>query len=183
MNASIMKEFNEYCNTTSSKVGITLVGILELVMGIFALSMGGTAAALIGMFFSGMGMMMLWLSFTSGKNQKKFIEQLEQEGKLGIVLKDFSSATFCLNGNLKLGAYYVYCKNSRPVSYEQIGNAYQQINKTNGAETNRFLILKDGQGRQIATAKLQLKGKSDQELGAVMAYLKQRNPGVYLGCR
>ena len=98
-----------------------------------------------------------------------------------MVLKDFSTAAVFLKGNLKLGTYYVYCKNSRPVRYEQIDKAYQQVNKRNGAETNRFLILQDGQGKQLASANLQLKGKSDHELSVILGYLKQKNPGIHLG--
>lgn len=183
MNEHIMKEFNEYCNTTVSKVTFVLIGILELAISIFAFTTEEIAGILFGLFLAATGVMMLWFGLTSGKNQKKFVEQLQSNGELETVLNDFVSASNCLNGNLKLGAYYVYCKNSRPVCYEQLGKAYQQVNKRNGAETNRFLILQDKQGRQIASANLQLKGKSDQELAAILGYLKQRNPGMQLGYR
>lgn len=179
MNQNLLKDFRNYCHTASTAALLLGLGILMLVIGMICLVNGGI---LVGVLILAGAVILLWSQISSSRRTKAYIQQLEESGRLDIVLQDFSRAQKYLDDNMRFGRQ-LYCKNCLPVTYDRIGKAYQQIKRRNFVETNRFLILLDTNGKQIASVTLKLKGKSDQELTMVMAKLKTLNPQIHLGYR
>lgn len=183
MNEQMEKEFIQYCNTTGSKVFLAVLGLFMFFMGGLCLVTAEGLMMLMSLLFIGVGGILIWSIFSGNKRQKEFLAYLNSSGQKELLVQDFHQAVTYLNGELKLGTHCIYCKNCQPRGYEEIKKAYQQINKRNGMESTRYLILEDGSGRQLASASLKLKGKSDEELNVILGYLKMRNPGIHLGYR
>lgn len=181
MNEQMEKEFIQYCNTTGSKVFLAVLGLFMFFMGGLCLVTAEGLMMLMSLLFIGVGGILIWSIFSGNKRQKEFVAYLNTSGQKEMLVQDFHQAVTYLSGNLKLGTHCIYCKNCQPRGYGEIKKAYQQINRTNGAETNRFLILEDGCGKQLASVSMKLKGKSDEELSVILGYLKARNPGIHLG--
>lgn len=172
-------EFLKYYNATGSTALLLVLGTIFLGFGIFACIIA--PSPLIILFFMGMGIFMIGTAISISRKSKAYIRGIEQSGEMNIIVADFAQAAPQFSGNMKLGSRYVFCKNSRPVRYQQIHKAYQQVNKSNGMETNRFLILEDAGGRVLGSVALRLKGRSDDNLAYVMSYLKSNNPFLQLG--
>ena len=181
MNTNLLKEFNKFCNTTASKIKFALLGIACLVIGILTIHDQVSAVPYFTFGCIACCVLMFGVILFRTVKQKRYVGQLEQNGELEAVLQDFVNADSFINGKLKMGVRNVYCKNCRPVSYYEIGKVYQHIKKTNGVETDRFLVLEDDEGKRIARVAIKLAGKADMDVAMIMTRMKHENPEIYLG--
>lgn len=115
---------------------------------------------------------------------KKFLEKLKTDGIEGEVEADFAAAESALNGKLRLGAKYIYRKNRyKLVTYDEIAQVYQYIHKTNFAEDKRELRYKNTDGKTRTLCKLELRGKSDDDVKNILSAILKKNPTVKIGYR
>lgn len=112
----------------------------------------------------------------------KKIKEIEQRGELPLVLHDFEMAETAFNDALRMGQTYMLGKGTGGIfTYNDIVQIYQYIHKTNGLEDSRMIKVKTSDGKTHDLCKLPLRGKGDDELSQVFAYVKGKNEKIYLG--
>lgn len=183
MDTNLLKEFNKFCNTTAFKIKFALLGIACLVIGFLTIHDQNTEVPYFTFGCIACCILMFGVILFKTVKQKRYVAQLEHNGKMEAVLQDFADAAPYFDGKMKLGRLHVYCKNNCPVSYDEIGKVYQHVKKTNGVETDRFLVLEDDAEKRISRVKMKLAGKADMEVAIIMSCLKNENPRIHLGYR
>lgn len=112
----------------------------------------------------------------------KKVNEIEQRGELPLVLHDFEVAGTAFKDSLKLGQMYMFGKENGGIfAYNDVIQIYQYIHKTNGLEDSRMIKVKTSDGKIHYLCRLPLRGKGDDELRQVFAYIKSKNEKIYLG--
>ncbi len=129
-----------------------------------------------------MGGLLMAVYFVSLSKLNKNIAKIEMNNGLEILLNDFENAGRAFNDRVVLGDVFIIGKNTGViVSYGEITRIYQYIHSTNGVEDTRMLKANLAEGRTVDLCALQLRGKSDDELNQVCAYICSKNPDVRVG--
>ncbi len=110
------------------------------------------------------------------------IDEFEKQGTLHVILHDFETAGTAFKDSLRLGQNYLFGKETGNIfTYNDIVQMYQYIHKTNLIEDTRILKVKTSAGKTLDLCKLPLRGKGDDELSQVFAYVKGKNENIYIG--
>lgn len=115
-------------------------------------------------------------------NLSSAIETFETDEKLSDVLEEFENSQDVFHNALRVGAEYMFGKEMGTIiKYKDISNIYQYVHKTNLVEDKREIRVVKVNGEEIKLCKLSLKGKSDNELKALMIYILEKNPKIQIG--
>lgn len=113
---------------------------------------------------------------------QRYVDALEKNGELGMVLYDFQTSHPLVKDKVRLGARYVYGRGCRrAVSYSDITKVYQYTHSTYFIEDQRSLQYVNAKKRTKKLCSLQLNGKSDRDVAVIMGFIRQQNPSVHLG--
>ena len=114
---------------------------------------------------------------TMGKMKK-----LAEDPNLPAMEQDFRMAQPLRKGKVRFGRYWIFVKSRRaPVMYAEIRQVYQFIQRTNFIESARTLRYVDTKGRTKDLCKLDLRGKSDEEVRQMVQLILTKNPNVKVG--
>lgn len=115
-------------------------------------------------------------------NLSSTIETFVTDEKLPEVLEEFENSQSVLNNALSVGTEYMFGKGMGTIiKYKDISNIYQYVHKTNLVEDKREIRVVKVNGEEIKLCKLSLKGKSDNELKALMIFILEKNPKIKIG--
>lgn len=160
---------------------IFLIGILaSVVLTIIFLPMGLPLlmVALIGRLF-------VWASSAGISYRRKTLiaclKEAEQRGELNALWNDYRNAEGYLG--MKLGQRYIVSFNTGVVvRYDEIRNVHQYVHKTNLIEDGRELRAIKTDGETVTLTGLELRGKADEHVQKVIAFLMMKNPSITVGC-
>lgn len=112
---------------------------------------------------------------------KKFYADIESKGMLPYIEADFEKA-FPVRNNIYLGNNWIYVKGKeRLLSYADITQVYQYIHKTNFVENERALKYVDKNGKHRVLCKIDLRGKSDEDVRKIVSFILSKNPNIKIG--
>lgn len=124
----------------------------------------------------------LLLSLIPAWKDRKFFRSLEGGNQLEQVAADFTAAVSMRKNRIRFGRRWIFCKGKcRLVRYEDIRQIYQYVHRTNFMEDDRALKYVDSNGKTRVLCKLELQGKSDEELHKMADLILSKNPGVKIG--
>ena len=129
-------------------------------------------------------LVILGLSLIPQYKSKKFYEKLEKHGDLPQVVADFEGAVAMRKNTVRFGEHWVFMKGKEKLlAYEDIRQVYQYIHKSNFIENERALKYVNSKGKAKVLCKLELRGKSDEELAKMVAIILSKNPELKVGYR
>lgn len=112
------------------------------------------------------------------------LKKLEENPLLPQMETDFRSAFPMRKDTVRFGQYWIFSRSSKKViNYSDITRVYQNIHKTNFIEDSRSIMFVDQNGKPRELCKLELRGKSDEEVKQIFMIILQKNPNVALGYR
>lgn len=170
------KTLEKYLRPSSA---LTVIGVILLAFGIV---IGAAGAVLVLLLELVVGALLLWVGLSPVKTLKKQLEELETQGRLPGVIREFESGKQFLKDKLRLGPTYILGKKSGVVlTYDQVKKIYQHVHRTNFVEDRREIRVETTEGKIISLCPLPLKGKGDEELVRIISVIKTMNPGVHIG--
>ncbi len=129
-------------------------------------------------------LVILGLSLLPWYKSKKFYADIETSGSLPKIEADFDGAVPVLKNKVRLGNSWIFVKGKeRLLGYEDITQVYQYIHRTNFIENERALKYVDKKGKHRVLCKLELRGKSDEEVHKIVLFILSKNPNVKIGYR
>ena len=85
-------------------------------------------------------------------------------------------------GRILFGNNWIYKKGTaRVITYSEIVQVYQFVQKTNFIESERMLKYVDTKGKTRTLCDLELRGRSDEELKQIIGMIYIKNPGIKVG--
>ncbi len=122
-----------------------------------------------------LSMIPLWRS-------SRFFKSLEEQGIAAAVEADFAKAQPMRKGRILFGNNWIYKKGTaRVITYSEIVQVYQFVQKTNFIESERMLKYVDTKGKTRTLCDLELRGRSDEELKQIIGMIYIKNPGIKVG--
>ena len=161
--------------------GAMIAAIIFLGFGLCGLIFGGDSSgfALFPLAL-GIGWLLKW--YFGFNRASKCINELISDGSITSVLSDFQNGKHCLNDNIIVGENYLIGKKSSCVlSYSEITRLYQFVHKTNFVEDQRKLQAVTTSGKTYSLARLELKGRSNEELNTLLVEILSRNAAIKVG--
>ncbi|MBQ9762487.1 MAG: hypothetical protein IJV82_05345 [Oscillospiraceae bacterium] len=113
----------------------------------------------------------------------KYLKKLESDSRFPQIQEDFARSFPMFNDTLRFGNTWIFRKGKKILTYADIRQVYQHIQKTNFIESERRLVYVNRNGKIDTLCNLQLRGKSDEELMKAIALIHSKNPGVKIGYR
>ena len=108
-------------------------------------------------------------------------KQLAQQGKLDLMLEDYSTSEKHIGGNLMVGKYYLFGKGAlRVVAYSDIAHLYM-CNAERKGKLARDLQCEDRTGESFFVCQLDPMGKSHLELDRIYRLVESKNPNAKTG--
>lgn len=155
------------------------VGAAAIVMGVVFLPLGG----MLGM-VTFVGLLSLWQANMNlslrRKNLMAGLKVREARCELEELWEDYQTAEELLG--MKLGRrYIVSLTTGTVVSYNEIRNVHQYVHKTYFIEDSRALQAVTTGNKTVTLTGLARKGKADEDLKRVIAFLLTRNPSITVG--
>ncbi len=112
----------------------------------------------------------------------KFRRRLKESNMTEEAESDFNDAIAFRNGRLRMGKKWIYIKGKcRMVAYSDIRQVYQHITKRYFIETERELRYVDTDGRKRIMCRLELRGRSDEEVKQIVTLMLINNPTIKVG--
>ena len=122
------------------------------------------------------------LSLIPQFKSKKFYAELTQNSQLPEIEEDFKNAACVRNDTLRLGKKWIFIKGQENIlAYNEIQQIYQYVHKTNLVEDERKLIYVNASGKKKTLCKLEVRGKSNDELVSIINYILSKNPNIKIG--
>ena len=113
---------------------------------------------------------------------KKFYKQIEETYNWQEIEADYQSAISVMKNTLRFGENWIFVRNREQLlQYQEITKIYQYIHKTNFAEDERALKYINAAGKECVLCKLQLNGKSDEDVKQILTILLAKNPYIEIG--
>lgn len=157
-----------------------LTGLFELALVVFIISaIAGNDVKPVGLvvFLVGLG-----LSLIPQYKSKRFYAELEASGKLPQIEADLKGAVAMRRNTVRFGNYWIFTKGKeRLLRYQDIAQIFQYVHRTNFVENERLLKYVDKKGKQGVLCKLELRGRSDDEVLKMISMILSKNPGVKVG--
>lgn len=124
------------------------------------------------------------LSLIPQLKSKRFYNDLQNNPQLPLIQEDFRNAVPVRNGTLRLGRTWIFIKNKETLlTYAELSQIYQYIHKTNFVEDERKLIYVDKSGKKKTLCKLDVRGKSNDEMAKIVNFILAKNPYIKIGYR
>lgn len=157
---------------------LTVLGISLVILFIVFWAMGSDVE-LIGLaVFPGITIISLIPLWTTNS----FLKKIDACDESFDIQADFDNARDVRGGSVKLGDKWFFMKHKhRVVAYTDVKQVYQYIQKRYFIEVERSLRYVDANGRTRTMCKLDLRGKSDEEVKQIMLAILSHNPNVKLG--
>lgn len=110
------------------------------------------------------------------------LDELQGQDKLDDLIKEFAEAKPVLKDGMRLGEEHIFPKrNGYFIAYGDVTRVFQYVHRTNFVEDNRMLKVRLTTGKERAICRLRRRGKSDEELQPVLAFMLQKNPAIQIG--
>ena len=181
MNQAGKKSFMKY--TSSVYIGIILIGAFFLFTGLsYVLQESDIAIIIISLLIAAAGVGIIFSQIRNAKKIRNFVADKEQSGQLPLLLNDFAGSQSLVGDKVRVGREYIFGKKQGvPIAYSQMRQVYQYIKKKNFVENQRELRCVLENGKTVTLCQLKLRGKSDEDVSKIMAFIHYKNPGVHLG--
>ncbi len=175
-----LKKFLSSANSIVIGAILTAVAIPLRLFGI--MEAGGVIGVIVVGIMAAAGVFLLWTGIQDRKKLNQWLDEMEETGRLSLLLREFEGGEKFFGGKLHMGDTYVFGKGAGQVyTYGEITRVYQYIHKRNFVEDNRELRITDAQGKEKTLCAIPLRGKGDEELKKAVIHIALRNPNVKIG--
>ncbi|MBO7252894.1 MAG: hypothetical protein J6V25_09760 [Oscillospiraceae bacterium] len=173
---------NEFTKFLKPKGNIWML-IIFGIMFFFGIMMATVGEIiLVGLIFMALAAYLIYIILRAIFQYPRYIQSLENQNMLPMILQDFCTAQQVYDGNLRFGRYYLYANGlGQVLPYQQITRVYQYIHRTNYIEDRRELRYVDPSGKVGTLCTLKKRGKSDADVHLIVNLLLRKNPSMQVG--
>ena len=176
-------EFKKYVNSfTPGWFLITVLSFGAIVAAVAVLVMDEEDALIITISLGGVGLIMLLIGLMQFFSTRRLFKKIETEGLAERLEEEFRQAVPMADGKVRMGSQHVFIKGGSKIpEYAEIRKIYQYVHKTNYVEDRRELRYEDPAGKVVTLCRLQTRGRSDNEMIQIIAFIQTKNPGIKIG--